>query len=537
MFDNDSLYRSPSSSPLPSPPPKDPVAPGSQTSGLDEGKCKMNNTGSSSPSDRESKTGRSPEPEITGVLVVRPSQNDEGNGNEVDDNPAYPAALSPLPRSPSEKLPVDFTVLGEDSDSLDEEEPRPVLSAKDKGKWQGGEETPAHSPSKTVDEPPNTVDKDGYAMVYPDPEVEVVVVTTDEERAEVAKKAKLEEDAKDTYPIGHRIVAPIIASASAPVTSADPIFKEDIDDELDYDAEQPTTGIERAVQKRGSPRAFVIVRLIENTDKTGNNIKSAIRLGKHYFDADFGDFLLDISGPRTDTAQVRNYAGQERYIPRRMLQNIYQPWDIPAKTKVMDDGVPLPLMFLKEDMTPEEAGGSVAFENEEPVMVMDELDGNDDPREKGTKRKKDEEDDGENSQNDGDEGVGLIEKATVKKTEGKKKATATKNQKKGDTFVDDESMEDEVAEPSKTEIVTKSTGKKPAKKLKLDGIFQEPDEGPSETVERKRSAAKTTAAKTTTRKKPAGKKPAKKISEAKKTPKAKEEALLEEEESANEDVA
>lgn len=61
-----------------------------------------------------------------------------------------------------------------------------------------------------------------------------------------------------------------------------------------------------------------------------------------------------------------------------MLQNMYQPWDIPAKTKVTEVGVPLPLAVVIEDTTVEQAGGAVAFQEEEPVMMMDELDGSED---------------------------------------------------------------------------------------------------------------------------------------------------------------
>jgi len=36
--------------------------------------------------------------------------------------------------------------------------------------------------------------------------------------------------------------------------------------------------------------------------------------------------MLDLSAPEVDPAQVRNYEGKERYIPRLLLQPLTLPW-------------------------------------------------------------------------------------------------------------------------------------------------------------------------------------------------------------------
>ncbi|KAH6716284.1 hypothetical protein BKA61DRAFT_341109 [Leptodontidium sp. MPI-SDFR-AT-0119] len=636
MSDSDSLY----GSPTPTPPPQDSATPAIQIPGLGKGEGKANCIGSHSLSDGEFKETSSLEPEITGVLPVRPSQTGVANGDVIDDGPA-----SQPPQSARENLSVSFIIIRRASDSFDEEA-IPGLSAKDKGKWKMREELPAGSPNddkkkgwevgdrppsaskqgewkvkaeneEVANDRPDVLNEEGYVIADPDPDVEVFAVATDEERAEIAMRAKFEEDAKHIYPIGPGVVAPPIASAPALATPAQPIPKAHIDEESDYDGEQPTTGIERAVQKRGNPKAFVIVRLIENTDKTGNSIESSIRLRKHYFDVDFGDFLLDLSGARTDNAQVRNYAGQERYIPRRMLQNVYQPWDIPAKTKITDDGVPIPLAFVRQDMAAEDVGGTVDFETEEPVMIMDKLDGSDDqqvtvtdwerkagslnlkqldrnfdvpwgilidedalraawgkkaapklPKEKGIKRKRDDDYDGEDEddQTDDSAGGGPIEKTAMEKAVGKKATKKQRKEKKQKFMDDEEPIEDEVTGPSESTIAEEAAGndtaaKRPAKRQELDNTVGDEEHEPSkvakgkgpvgETIAAKKTAGKKTGGKKTggkktggkkpVGKKPAGKKPGKKTTGAKKSTMAKEEALLEavaeEEESADQDAA
>jgi hypothetical protein len=88
----------------------------------------------------------------------------------------------------------------------------------------------------------------------------------------------------------------------------------------------------------------------------------------------YGDFLLELSNTKiVDRVQVRNYWGQERFVPRRMLQDIYLPWGFPTKIPMADDGVGLPLAFLQEPV-PARFGGGVDFDDDEAVMVKRESD-------------------------------------------------------------------------------------------------------------------------------------------------------------------
>ncbi|PVH70260.1 hypothetical protein DL98DRAFT_597956 [Cadophora sp. DSE1049] len=590
MSDDDSLYDS--SSPSPSPPPSSLPPPENPTTVqnliLDKGKTVVTELPSPPASDKNSTESSSPEPVMTDHPAVQASPKEESQ--IVDDNAAE-LPPPPLEPSPKENLPVNFVILGEDPNSS-EEETTPSLSNLDKDKGNEG--------TQDLGERPDTVDELGNVILAPDPkievEVEVLVVTTDEEGAAEVARAKLEESDKDIYPIGPRVTKPALPSPPSIPEQTTPENDKDTDTEYnDADAEQPTTGIERPVQKPGNPKTFTIVRLIENTDKRGNSIKSAIRLRKHYFDTDFGDFLLDMSGPRTDTAQVRNYAGQERYIPRRMLQNVYQPWDIPSKPKITDSGIPLPLAFLNRGVTAEEAAGNVEFEEEEPVMIMNILDGSHDQEVqvtdwerkagrislkqlsrqyerpwgilidrdalitawskaaapklpkmkatvKGTKRKRKYEDD----DSDTDEVDAVVDghstKSIERKTAGKKATKKQKGDDMGDFVVGDDPADDEAAGP--TSARKKSTSEPPTKKPKLDVAVENEDVERIEVAKGKRLAATTTAGKTPAGKitsgkkpagkKPAGKKPAKKTTAAKKTTKGHKsllEAVAEEEES------
>ena len=368
MSDDDSLYDSSSPSPPhTSPPPRvDPTTP--QSPILDEGKAVAPKLPSPSVSDTTSIQSSSQERESTGDPAIQTPP--KGEGQDTNDSLTRVSMPESQPSPPSqENLPVNVMILRE-VNNPEEETTLLRSNIRKDGDVSGAEELLG------------TTDEDGNVVIISDLKVatEVFVVTTNEERVAEAARAKLEESVQDIYPIGSGVSKPALPSPPSPPSAPDrqSLDKDTDTEHEDPDAEQPTAGIERPVQKPGTPKNFTIVRLIENTDKRGNNIKSAIRLRKHYFDADFGDFLLDMSGPRTETAQVRNYAGQERYIPRRMLQAVYQPWDIPSKTKLTDSGVPLPLAFLNRDVTADEAAGNVDFGEEEPVMIMDLLDGSDD---------------------------------------------------------------------------------------------------------------------------------------------------------------
>jgi hypothetical protein len=56
-------------------------------------------------------------------------------------------------------------------------------------------------------------------------------------------------------------------------------------------------------------------------------------------------------------------------MPRRMLQDVFQPWCIPTNILLDDDnGVPFPLRFLTRDRTKRQGDGTV-FVQDEAVMV------------------------------------------------------------------------------------------------------------------------------------------------------------------------
>ncbi|KAI9048332.1 hypothetical protein LZ554_008125 [Drepanopeziza brunnea f. sp. 'monogermtubi'] len=159
-----------------------------------------------------------------------------------------------------------------------------------------------------------------------------------------------------------------------PPVDVDKEEEEEVDIDDEQFGKQPAVGIERRVTKPGTARSFTIVRLIGGTDKRGKTLEgeSLVTLRAPWFSVDIGDFLLDLSRQRSDAAHVRNYWGQERYIPRRMLQSVYQPWNMPARTRITDDGVPIPLGFLLQSSRARDVGSTVPFEEGEAVMIMSE---------------------------------------------------------------------------------------------------------------------------------------------------------------------
>lgn len=121
----------------------------------------------------------------------------------------------------------------------------------------------------------------------------------------------------------------------------------------------------------GRCRGFHISRIIEHTDKSGNFVDPPryARLNNPNFDYSVGDFVLNLSAKKSNRCRVRNYAGQQGNMPRRMLQDVFQPWCIPTNILLDDDnGVPFPLRFLTRDRT-ERQGDGTAFVEDEAVMV------------------------------------------------------------------------------------------------------------------------------------------------------------------------
>lgn len=114
---------------------------------------------------------------------------------------------------------------------------------------------------------------------------------------------------------------------------------------------------------------------IQFTDKAGNVVpddETPININASYFWVTYGDFVLELPNStwRTTTrgwARVRNYEGQERYVPKRMLQRIEFPWGIAQDIETIPDGVPLPLRFFRQDTT---GTGGCPFVAEEAVMEV-----------------------------------------------------------------------------------------------------------------------------------------------------------------------
>ncbi|KUJ12178.1 uncharacterized protein LY89DRAFT_673959 [Mollisia scopiformis] len=136
--------------------------------------------------------------------------------------------------------------------------------------------------------------------------------------------------------------------------------------------DRPDRGIEMAPPDNVEVKDFNIVRLIQFTNKAGNDAKCPIVLNANYFKVDYGDFLLRLntySSENIDRIHVRNYSGQERYIPRRMLQSVELPWSFLSDIELDDEnGIGLPLAFVGE-IIPADFGGGVDFDENEAVMI------------------------------------------------------------------------------------------------------------------------------------------------------------------------
>lgn len=128
-----------------------------------------------------------------------------------------------------------------------------------------------------------------------------------------------------------------------------------------------------------APQGFRIARVIQNSDKAGTLIDAPGHIFLDPNDPDddgsfviaLGDFVLVLSGPYVLNVKVRNYQGQEGRIPRRMLQDCYNPWHIPRNIRLVrqQDGVEFPLHFVQNALSLADGDGT-AFEDGEAIMLV-----------------------------------------------------------------------------------------------------------------------------------------------------------------------
>lgn len=91
--------------------------------------------------------------------------------------------------------------------------------------------------------------------------------------------------------------------------------------------------------------------------------------------------MLDLPNPTDMTitrgwSRVRNYEGQERYMPDRMLQRMDRPWAISPDIEQLDTGIGLPLRHFVRDTIG--TSGCPFVENEAVMKVAREDDNDDD---------------------------------------------------------------------------------------------------------------------------------------------------------------
>lgn len=166
---------------------------------------------------------------------------------------------------------------------------------------------------------------------------------------------------------GSEVIAPDKRKAPQSPTN------ESVDRAAKRQKNRPETGLESLPEPVDATKLpFKIVRLIRNTTKTGIEANSSIDMDALWFSVNYGDFLLDLTPPdKRQIAHVRNYQGEERFVPRRMLQPTYIPWGIPEGVpQVAGNGSPSPLRIVQMNIFPEHSGG-VPFFRGEYVMVLE----------------------------------------------------------------------------------------------------------------------------------------------------------------------
>jgi hypothetical protein len=152
------------------------------------------------------------------------------------------------------------------------------------------------------------------------------------------------------------------------IADSDVEEEEEEEEVVENNIDRPDSGIEMEPDEDPKNGGFNIVRLIQYTNKGGADDVCPINMGAEYFTVQYGDFLLDLSNfTIIDWVHVRNYYGEERFIPRRMLQSIRLPWGLPTNIKLDDNGVGLPVAFVGEVIPA--AFGGIDFDEDEVVMV------------------------------------------------------------------------------------------------------------------------------------------------------------------------
>lgn len=156
------------------------------------------------------------------------------------------------------------------------------------------------------------------------------------------------------------------------IPEVDPFFTPRSSPEVDTTVEIPGAR-PRAVpveERPGQCRGFRICRIIRYTNKSGLLRASPGGFASNpEFQWAYGDFVLNLSKKTAMICNVRNYAGQEGILPRRMLQEIYLPWRIPTNIELVhEDGIPFPLRWVNRDLNQAEGHGT-SFVNNEAVML------------------------------------------------------------------------------------------------------------------------------------------------------------------------
>jgi hypothetical protein len=125
------------------------------------------------------------------------------------------------------------------------------------------------------------------------------------------------------------------------------------------------------------PDEFRIARLIRYMDAS-RGILPAIgdwpfefRVGDPDFRTNYGCFLLYVTYIPGQTEQrMRNYTGQEGYVPTRMLQYIDMPWGLPLTLELDEDGDPSKINRLDNILSYVEPDGN-SFESNTVVHLYE----------------------------------------------------------------------------------------------------------------------------------------------------------------------
>ena len=125
------------------------------------------------------------------------------------------------------------------------------------------------------------------------------------------------------------------------------------------------------------PEEFRIARLIRYMDASRGSLPTVgdwqfeFRVNDPDFRTNYGCFLLYVNYiPGQAEQRMRNYTGQEGYVPTRMLQYIDMPWGLPSNLELDDDGEPLNIVRLDNVLSDVEPDGN-SFESNAVVHLYE----------------------------------------------------------------------------------------------------------------------------------------------------------------------